>query len=339
LQQISKDQIADYDEHQERLSGALEKARDLIEALKVLREPDFENFALWLSSFAVTEPNFPAGIINYAPLDVSIYLQKILYSRMNSLIFTSATLALRNNFKFFSMRMGLPFGEDKIIREYIIPSPFDFHKQTLVLAAGYLPVPSDDYFTPQSIELLKMTIDSARVGAMVLFTSYKDLNTVYEQISDEMYQKDILLLAQGRGYSRTVALNEFRDHGSAVLLGTSSFWEGVDVPGESLSLLILYKLPFQVPSEPVIEAYYEKLRREGKDPFMHSTLPNAMLKFRQGFGRLIRNKKDRGVVLIVDSRVINKYYGSYFREIIPTKIYSAETPVEICDLVAGWFNQ
>ncbi|MBW6515347.1 MAG: 3'-5' exoribonuclease [Candidatus Cloacimonetes bacterium] len=339
LSQINQSQIADHDEHQEKLSGALEKVKDIIEALKILKEPDFDNFALWLSSFTTSEPNFPSGVINYAPLDVSSYLQKILYNRMNSLIFTSATLALRNNFKFFTMRMGLPFDEEKVIRESIIPSPFDYNKQTLVLAASYLPIPSDEYFTPQSIELLKMAIDSAKVGSMVLFTSYKDLNTVYEQISEDLYKKDILLLAQGRGYSRTVTLNEFRDHGRAVLLGTSSFWEGVDVPGESLSLLILYKLPFQVPSEPIIEAYYEKLRKEGKDPFMYSTLPNAMLRFRQGFGRLIRNKRDRGVVLIADSRVINKFYGGYFREIIPTKIYSAETPIEICDLVSSWFSK
>ncbi len=326
LLQINKNKIADYDDYQEKLAGALEKARDLIEALKILKEPDFDNFALWLSNFSTSEPSFPNGVVNYAPLEVSSYLQKILYNRMNSLIFTSATLALR-------------FNEEKTIREYIISSPFDYHKQSLVLAAGYLPIPSDEYFTPQSIELLKMTIYCAKVGSMVLFTSYKDLNTVYDRINDDLYKKDILLLAQGRGYSRTVALNEFRDHGKAVLLGTSSFWEGVDVPGESLSLLILYKLPFQVPSEPIVEAFYEKLRREGKDPFMYSTLPNAMLRFRQGFGRLIRNKKDRGVVLIVDSRVINKFYGSYFREIIPTRIYNAETPVEICDLVAGWFNK
>ncbi len=350
LLQINKDKINDYDEHQDKLSGSLEKAKDLIEAFKVFRDPDFENFALWLSSFSNDEENYPSGILNYAPLDVSSYLQTNLYSRINSLIFTSATLALRDSFKFFRMRIGLFTGsphsknddnvmEDKVIKEIIIQSPFDFDKQTLVLAASYLPIPSDKYFTPQSIELLKIAIESAGVGAMVLFTSYKDLNMVYDNVSDDFYNKSILLLAQGKGYSRTVTLNEFRQDGRAVLLGTSSFWEGVDVPGESLSLLVLYKLPFQVPSEPIIEAYYEKLRREGKDPFMYSTLPNAMLRFRQGFGRLIRNKKDRGVVLVVDSRVINKHYGKYFREIIPTKIYQAATPAEISDLIASWFNK
>ena len=338
LQQLSKQQINDYDVHQDKLTGALEKIKDLIEALKVLREPDLDNFALWLSSFASVEPNVPSGVINYAPLEVAGYLKKILYSRMNSLVFTSATLALRGSFKYFTLRMGLDLEEEKDISELIIHSPFNFDKQTLVLAAGYLPVPSDEYFIPQSIELLKTTIYSAGVGSMVLFTSYRDLNRVYDQISEEFYKKEILLLAQGRGQSRTVTLNEFKADGRAVLLGTSSFWEGVDVPGESLSLLILYKLPFQVPTEPIVEAYYEKLRREGKDPFMHSTLPNAMLRFRQGFGRLIRNKKDRGIILIADSRVINKYYGAYFREIIPTKIYNATTLVEISDLVSSWFR-
>jgi predicted DnaQ family exonuclease/DinG family helicase len=339
LLQINKNQISDYDEHQERLAGAIEKAKDLIEGCKILKEPDFNDYAFWLSSFSASEQNYPSGVLNYAPLDVSSYLQKSLYSRVNALIFTSATLALRDSFKFFRLRMGLTTTADKITRELIINSPFDFDKQTLVLAASYLPIPSDDYFMPQSIQLLKMTIDSARVGAMVLFTSYKDLNTVYDKVSDEFYRNDVLLLAQGKGYSRTVALNEFRQDGKAVLLGTSSFWEGVDVPGDSLSLLILYKLPFQVPSEPLIEAYHEKLRKEGKDPFMHSTLPNALLRFRQGFGRLIRNKKDRGVVLVIDSRVVNKFYGRFFREILPTDLYQASTPEEVCDLVAGWFNK
>lgn len=342
MMQISKSQISDHEEHQDKLTGALEKVRDLTEALQLLKEPDFNNNALWYSHFTASdqfESNYPTGIINYAPLDVSEQLRKILYSRMKSLIFTSATLSLRNSFKFFSSRLGITGYEEKKVEELIIPSPFDYDKQTLVLAANYLPPPADEYFTPQSINLLKMSIDSAEVGSMVLFTSYKDLNIVYDKINDELYKKNILLLAQGKGYSRTVMLNEFKGQGNAVLLGTSSFWEGVDVPGESLSLLILYKLPFQVPTEPLIEAYYEKLKREGKDPFMHSTLPNAMLRFRQGFGRLIRNNKDRGVILVVDSRIVNKRYGRFFLEILPTKIYSASTPAEICDLIANFFHQ
>ena len=168
---------------------------------------------------------------------------------------------------------------------------------------------------------------------MVLFTSYKDLKAMYEGLEQTCFENDILLLAQGMSGSRSAMLNQFIENGKAVLLGTSSFWEGVDVQGESLSLLIVYKLPFQVPTEPIIEAYLEKLEKEGKRSFMYYSLPNALLKMRQGIGRLIRNKTDKGVILILDNRITTKEYGKYFKEIIPTKIQTTKNPVETIDAV------
>jgi ATP-dependent DNA helicase DinG len=338
LMHCNKSQISGYSDHQEKLEGAMAKTKDLIEALTILIEPDLDNNAYWLSSFRVSDPSYPSGVLNYAPVDVSHVMKDVLFKHISSLIFTSATLALRESFKYFNLRMGINLIEDKKIRELIVQSPFDFDKQTMVLAAGFLPLPSDSYFSVQSIELLKAIIDYSRVGSMVLFTSYKDLNTVYDEIGQEMFSKNVLMLAQGREFSRTAMLNEFKDNGKAVLLGTSSFWEGVDVPGESLSLLVIYKLPFQVPSEPIVEAYYEKLKKEQKDPFMHSTLPNAMLRFRQGIGRLIRNKTDKGIVVVLDSRIINKRYGAYFREIVPTETHNTRTPLELYDLINNWYR-
>jgi len=123
-----------------------------------------------------------------------------------------------------------------------------------------------------------------------------------------------------------------------VLLGTNSFWEGVDIPGESLSLLILYKLPFMVPTDPIVEAFIEKLDSEGKNSFMHYMVPTALLKYRQGYGRLIRNKTDKGVVLVLDSRIQTKKYGQYFKEILPTKTRAASNPVELYDYIGRWFK-
>jgi Rad3-related DNA helicase len=154
---------------------------------------------------------------------------------------------------------------------------------------------------------------------MVLFTSYKDLNAVFDHLSDTLYHRNRPFFAQGKGGSRSSILNEFKQMDNAVLLGTSSFWEGVDVQGKSLSLLILYKLPFMVPSEPIVEAYIDKLERENKDSFMHYMLPTALLRLRQGFGRLIRSKADSGIVLIMDSRVSRKQYGDYFKKVLPAK--------------------
>lgn len=336
--QLNKDLLADYDDHQNKLSGAVETVNDLIEALKILREPDWDNHVFWLSSVKTNDISYPNGIINYSPLDVSELLQPVLYRQIKSLIFTSATLSLRNSFKYYSSRMGIDIIENKRVNELVIPSPFDYDRQTRVLVPSYLPPHTDKYYHHQSIELLKMVLSSTKVGSMVLFTSYKDLNNVYDNLNQFLYENNKTLLAQGKGGNRTVLLNEFKQHGKAVLLGTSSFWEGIDVPGESLSLLILYKLPFQVPSEPIIEAYYENLKRDNKDPFMYATLPNAMLRFRQGFGRLIRNNTDKGIVLILDSRVVNKKYGVYFREVLPTDIKSLQSPIEVQSIVNSWFK-
>lgn len=337
--QIDSNLLNDYDEHQEKLNGAAESARDLIEALKIIKAPDWDNYVFWNSSFNVADKKYPNGIVNYSPIDVAELLQQVLYSKIKSLVFASATLSLRENFKFYKNLTGLNLLEKKEVAEMIIPSPFDYDKQTKVVVAKYLPNHTDKFFHPQSIDLLKGVLSSTRVGTMILFTSYRDLNMAYQQLNQFLYEKDITLLAQGKGFGRTTLLNEFKNHDNAVLLGTSSFWEGVDIPGNSLSLLVLYKLPFQVPSEPVIEAYYDKLRKNNKDPFMHATLPNAMLRFRQGFGRLIRNHSDTGVVLILDSRLVNKRYGIYFREVLPTRLEILSSPLQVEDNITGWFRK
>lgn len=134
-------------------------------------------------------------------------------------------------------------------------------------------------------------------------------------------------------------LNEFKQSKDGVLLGTSSFWEGVDIQGESLSLLILYKLPFMVPSEPIVEAFIDKLEREDKDSFMHYMLPNALLRLRQGFGRLIRSKSDNGIVLIMDSRVTSKRYGEYFKLVLPCDSYEIRDEHQLISEISSFFNR
>ncbi len=337
--QIDSKLLNDYDVHQEKLNGAAESARDLIEALKTIKAPDWEKYVFWNSTFSVIDKKYPNGIVNYSPIEVSELLQSTLYGKIKSLIFTSATLSLRDSFKYFKMLSGVNLIKDKKVNELVISSPFDYDSQTKVMVAKYLPNHTDKYFHSQSIDLLKGVLASVQVGTMILFTSYKDLNMAYEAVNQYLYEKDITLLAQGKGFSRTALINEFKNNGKAVLLGTSSFWEGVDIPGDSLSLLVLYKLPFQVPSEPIIEAYYDKLRQENKDPFMHATLPNAMLRFRQGFGRLVRNHSDTGVVLILDSRLVNKKYGRYFREVLPTKLNVLNSPLQVEDAITSWFRK
>ena len=207
------------------------------------------------------------------------------------------------------------------------------------MVAGFLPDPKDRYFAGQSLDILRRLLLSSKTGTMVLFTAYKDLNFIFDSVNEELYARGLHFYAQGKGAGRSQILNEFRKQKDAILLGTNSFWEGVDIPGESLSLLVLYKLPFMVPSDPIVEAFLEKLQMEGKDSFLHYMLPNALLRYRQGFGRLIRNKTDKGLVLILDSRINSKNYGHYFSEIVPTKTLICRSPEEIMDIIGDWFKE
>jgi ATP-dependent DNA helicase DinG len=342
LSDQSADRFVKFDDHLGDLDGSIQRVMEFIESLEAFRNPDFAENAVWFSNFTAGESDYPNGLLNLAPLETGPHLRQKLYPGLASVVFTSATLALRGKFKFFASRLGLdwPEGDEhaRKVVEAVFPSPFDYPRQSLVIGAAYLPEPNDPYFQQQAAKLILHVVETVRVGTLALFTSYKDLNAVYESVADAFYAQGITLLAQGKGLSRSVILNEFRDLGSSVLFGTSSFWEGIDVQGDSLSLLIVAKLPFQVPSEPVVEAYIEKLKAEGKDSFMHYILPNALLKFRQGFGRLIRARSDTGVVLVLDNRLFTKYYGKYFQEILPTRIIPAANPVELTERVAKWFK-
>jgi Rad3-related DNA helicase len=160
---------------------------------------------------------------------------------------------------------------------------------------------------------------SLNKGILALFTSYYTLSEVYKKIQPKFKKLGIKLLAQGMGGSRTALLEQFRRDRDSVLLGTNSFWEGIDVVGESLEILIISKLPFPVPSEPIIEANVEKLRLEGANPFNDYYVPESVLKFRQGIGRLIRSKEDRGIVINLDERIDKKAYGQYFKRSLPVQ--------------------
>ena len=339
LGNINKQRFIDYDKHKEIMESVVQTIGEYYNTLNILYNPDLKEFAYWMESFQTYDEKYPSGVLCYCPLNVNQIFNDKLYNRVDSIIFTSATMAIRDKFKYFSGRMGLDLLEEGFVQELIVQSPFDYKKQTMVLVAGVLPDPKDKFFSAQSIEIIKNAVEVSRAGTMVLFTAYKNLNEVYEVLSEPFYNDDILLLAQGKGIGRSAMLKEFREHRNSVLLGTNSFWEGVDVPGESLELLILYKLPFMVPSEPIVEAFLEKLEAEGKDSFLHYMLPNALLKYRQGFGRLIRHKTDRGVVLVLDNRILTKRYGQFFKDTVPAKTFITTTDVEIYDYLTKWFKK
>jgi ATP-dependent DNA helicase DinG len=344
---LNAQQVPAYDMLLERLQGMEMRAVETENDLLSLLNPDLDNFAYWLENTQKPDKNLPNSVLCYAPIEVNQRLREIVYDNLPCVIFTSATLALRDSFKFFKHQSGLDLVTDKLVVERVVDSPFDYPSQSRLIVAGFLPEPGDEkYFLPQALDIVEMVMEGAPVGTLTLFTSYKDLDAAYSRLNDKLYQKNRPLFAQGKWSSRSALLDEFKKHNNAVLLGTSSFWEGIDVQGESLSLLIIFKLPFQVPTEPVVEAYIEKLQKENLNSFMHYSLPNALLRLRQGFGRLIRSKTDNGVVLILDPRVTTKYYGHFFQEVLPATSVIINDPLKLQSSVIeflkhkhSYFNQ
>ncbi|HEX9729611.1 MAG TPA: helicase C-terminal domain-containing protein [Gemmatimonadales bacterium] len=264
----------------------------------------------------VGELPFPVGLAT-VPLELAPMLKESLFDRIETVIVTSATLAAGGEFAFFRDRVGLSLQPDRVKFEAILPSPFDFGAQCLFGVPTDLADPradqtGHDRATAQAILELAHASDG---GMFVLFTSHAALKRVAGAVRLTIGSRWPLLV-QGEG-PRDQLLRRFRDAGSAILLGTNSFWEGVDVPGRSLRVLVLSKLPFKVPTEPITAARLERLAAEGVDGFMGYLVPLAALKLKQGFGRLIRSKNDVGVVILLDPRVVTKGYGAVLLETLP----------------------
>lgn len=336
---LNSKQVPAYDSLLERIQGFEMRAVESESDLLALLNPDFENYGYWLEAGQKSDKSTPSSAICYAPIEVNHHLKNIVYKNVPCIVFTSATMALRNSFKFFNAQSGLSLLEDKQVIEKVVASPFNYSEQSRLMVSGFLPEPKERFFLPQALDLIDSILENTPVGTLTLFTSYMDLDAAYQKLNEKLYQANRPLFAQGKWSSRSALLDEFKKHNNAVLLGTSSFWEGIDVQGESLSLLILFKLPFQVPSEPIVEAYIEKLENEKKDSFMHYILPNALLRLRQGFGRLIRSKTDKGVILIIDPRVATKRYGHFFQEVLPAASQIMTSPLQMQDMVISFFKQ
>lgn len=253
-----------------------------------------------------------------ANLDVSESLVNHLFSKFPTIVLCSATLTSNRSFEFFRSRLGLTekYLAKKPITENIYDSPFDYPKQALLLIPTDLPSPQDANFNLVAYEHIWKAIQTSRGNAFILFTSYQMLKNCYEVLGSRLEAAKYKVFKQGDS-NRQELLNQFKQTNYSVLMGTDSFWEGVDVAGDSLRLVIIVKLPFKVPTEPIIQARTEAITAKGGDPFNEYSIPNAIVKFKQGFGRLIRNKWDRGCIMCLDNRLINKGYGKIFLNSLP----------------------
>jgi ATP-dependent DNA helicase DinG len=247
--------------------------------------------------------------LHAVPLDLAPILRSLLFDRLQTAVLTSATLAAGGEFDFLESRVGLGGEDSPVSVREILPSPFDYAAQCVFGIPDDLPGPREDEHA-HATAVVQVVSDLAYAsdgGMFVLFTSHASLRRAAQEIRAILGTRWPILV-QGES-PRDSLLRRFRDAENAILLGTDSFWEGVDVPGRALRTLVLNKLPFKVPSEPVTAARLERLAEEGFDGFVHYLLPHAALKLKQGFGRLIRSRQDMGVVVLLDSRVVTKAYG------------------------------
>lgn len=299
------------DSNQEPWQQLAGRCWDILKQLEFILGEGFNDLPaeeeLYIRWFEKKEKNL---ILSATPIDIATELQKTLFSALLACVFTSATLTSNGDFSYFFKRIGLSAETPSLT----FPSPFPYQENCLLYIPGDdFPQPSASGYQKELHAQIKELISLAGGRTLVLFTSFAALDAAWHVLQDEL---DYPLFKQGE-IPRNVLLNKFTDQTEAVLLATASFWEGVDIPGESLSMVIIDKLPFEVPTDPVIMARIERIKHEGGNPFFDFQIPRAVLTLRQGAGRLMRRASDQGVIAILDIRLFSKGYGKRFLRSLP----------------------
>ncbi|MGH9430099.1 MAG: ATP-dependent DNA helicase [Terriglobia bacterium] len=289
-------------ERPEEITQLARRAAELRNDFEVVLEGKDRNLVFWW------ERRGRGLFLEAAPIDVSSILREKLFESTDCVVLTSATLAVRDGFDFLKSRLGV-----RSAREKIFPSHFDFARQCLLYTPAHLPDPRAPDFTRQASEEILGVLRATEGRAFVLFTSHQQMRGVYERVRRRVGYP---MLLQGKA-PRSELLERFRLTPNAVLFATSSFWQGVDVQGPQLSAVIIDRLPFAVPTDPVVAARIQQINDDGGNAFGDYQVPQAVIALKQGFGRLIRSEKDRGVLVILDHRLIRKSYGKIFLESLP----------------------
>ena len=295
------------------------------EFVSILGNP-INNDIHWISNDQIR--GNPIVSLNSAPLDISGTLAAELFQHKDSVVLTSATLSTEGNFEYFKSRVGV--GGDS--EELLVGSPFDYQKAALLLIPEDMPPPNSDQYVDAMVRVLTDLGTTMNGHTMALFTSYASLRAVAKRLRAPLMGQDIQVLAQSIDGSAQQLMTRFAEEPNSVLLGTASFWEGVDLPPGLLKALVLTRLPFAVPTDPVVMARSNQY----ENPFSEFSVPQAVLRFRQGFGRLIRNKADRGTIVIMDNRITGKSYGSSFLKSIPPCTLKPSSLTNTGQLASQW---
>jgi len=312
------------------IRGGLQALQDDLGFLMGLDSPDMVYWAERDARMA------GEGRLLSAPIAVGPQLMDQLYLNLSSIIFTSATMTVRDRFDFLAGRLGLDRVDADRLIALNVGTPFRYGEQATMLVPMFLPEPTvageQAYVDALSGLLARLFLRTGGRG-LALFTSYTMLQQVTAHVRESLHAEGIAVLAQGESFSREYLMETFRAEIASVLMGTHSFWEGVDVAGESLSCVVMARLPFAVFTDPVIEARCEALEASGQSAFRGYSLPQAVIRFRQGFGRLIRHRRDRGVVIVTDRRILSKSYGHWFRGSVPVQAIPLHEEAQFLDAV------
>jgi DNA polymerase-3 subunit epsilon/ATP-dependent DNA helicase DinG len=319
-------EMVNYELLRAEADSLLEEVQGTVNGFSAAIEKDDPERIVWLEC----ERSDGSLVVTSVPLAVDGILQENLYEGLSTLVLTGATLQAQGSFAYLQERLGLEDAET-----LALGSPFDYRRAALVLAPRDMPEPEwPGYLDSLSLAIADL-VRASRGRALVLFTSHSSLRATHRLLSEHLREESIQVLGQGIDGSARQLVRTLQSNVNTVLLGTASFWEGVDIAGEALSLLVMARLPFNVPSDPVFaarSALYD-------EPFAQYALPQAVLRFKQGFGRLIRTKTDRGVLVVLDRRIASKKYGASFLESLPDCTMREASLREMPSMVEEWLGR